>query len=109
MRVGLNGRAVASTSGRGAKLTCYLEKRPGGWQIRAEEGTQVVRVGCWSDAAGAAEAAQAGVFARQHGGQSFDQVMAWARGGEPQEDAARDTGPPAGGLVAWWKHVTGRE
>ncbi len=79
MQLELDGVAVAGTFGPGAEMTCYLERLAGGWWIRAEEGIRVGRVGCWSDAAAAVEAAQAVVFARHYGGQSFDQVVAWAR------------------------------
>ncbi len=79
MQLELDGVAVAGTFGPGAEMTCYLEKRADGWWIRVEEGARCAWVGRWSDAAAAAEAAQAVVVARRYGGRSFDQVMAWGR------------------------------
>ncbi len=51
---------------------------------------------------------------RQQGGHGQDAARDTARDGTGHgtghvQDAARDTGPPAGGLAAWWRRVVGKE
>ncbi len=47
---------------------------------------------------------------REQGGHGQDAARdGTSRGTGHVRDAGRDTGPPAGGLVAWWRRVTGRE